>query len=127
MDNSERVRILEEEINKYIDKISKVPLYPIDRYRLVYFGLRYLDILGYKYDINSKYRLVVVNYYHNPDIESESIENLYDELSKTVKDMAIYDIDRQNILFQFREMIFKIGIKATYSLDNDNLKIETQQ
>ena len=127
MDNSERVRILEEEINKYIDKISKVPLYPIDRYRLVYFGLRYLDILGYKYDINSKYRLVVVNYYHNPDIESESIENLYDELSKTVKDMAIYDIDRQNILFQFREMIFKIDIKATYSLDNDNLKIETQQ
>ena len=129
MDNSDRVKILEDEVNKYLDKVEKVPLYPVDRYRLVYYCFEYLRTLGYKYDINSRHKLVIVNYYHEPDLlgNKEGIENLYHELDGTISDMAIYKTDRQNILFQFRELIFKFGIKATYWLGKDVIEINDQQ
>ena len=128
MDNAERAKILEEEVNKYFVKVGKLPLYPVDRYRLVHYCLTYLDNLGYKYDINSRHILVIVNYYHTPDIKSlkNKIEALYAELSSTINGIGIYDTDRQNILFQFREMIFKIGIKATYYMSTDNLILDVE-
>ena len=129
MDNSERIKILEDEVNKYLDKVEKVPLYPVDRYRLVYYCFEYLRTLGYKYDINSCHKLVIVNYYHEPDVlgNKEGIEKLYHELDGTISDMAIYKTDRQNILFQFRELIFNFGIKATYWLGKDVIEINDHQ
>ena len=129
MDNPDRVRILEDEANEYISKVEDVPLLPIDRYRLVYYCLEYLRTLGYRYDIDSMHRLVIVNYYHEPDIElvKEPLENLYQELDSTIRGIALYDADRQSVLFHFREMIFGSGIKVTYRLGSGVVKVDNQQ
>lgn len=129
IDNRDRVKILEDEVNKYIERVNDVPLYPIDRYRLIHYCFNLLDIMGYKYDINSKHELVIKNYYQEPDIKSckELIENNYYELSTASREMAIYNTDFQSILFQFREIIFKFGIKATYRLGGDQLELFEKQ
>ena len=125
-DNRDKVKILQDEANKYIDRIERVPLYPIDKYQLVYFCLDFLRELGFVYSTNSMHKLVIRNDYHNPDVESsaEHIELLYYELDQVINSMAIYYTDRASILFQFREMIFRFGIKARYYLDTNNLKID---
>ena len=124
-ENRDRVDILEEEVNKYLDLVEKVPLYPIDRYRLVYRCLRHLDILGYVCEANSKKRLIIKNYYKAIDIEPvrDLISRNYRDLRNEAEGIAMYDADRQRILFQFREMIFRFGIHAMYFLGTDELKL----
>lgn len=124
--NRDKVKILVGEVNKYIDLVEKIPLYQIDRYRLIHQCLKLLDTLGYRYDINSRHKLVVVNYYHDPDIDTfiEPIKNnYYYDLSEIAAGMAMYDTDRQNVLFQFREIIFGLGVNATYRLCGDELEL----
>ena len=126
--NRDQAKNLIDEANKYIDLVEKIPLYQIDRYRLIHHCLELLDILGYSYDIDSRHKLVVVNHYHDPDTDSlfEPIRNNYYELSKIAKRMAMYETDRQNLLFQFREIIFGLDTSAIYHLCGDSFDLLTK-
>ena len=125
-DNFDRSKVIAEEVNRYIERVEKIPLYSINRYILIYYCLEYLELLGYKYDLNSRNELVIVNYYHIPDMNEVAprIETLYRRIRTTVTDIPMFDTDRQNILFQFREIIFKSGVEATYLIGRDEIRFK---
>ena len=66
MDQIDKVKALEKNVNKFIDRVDNMTLYQVDKYRLVYYSLEYLRILGFRYDIGPTSNLVIVNSFHDP-------------------------------------------------------------